>query len=487
MPPPLPSPTPARVSPTRELLVIAAPTVLTMVSYPLKQFIDAWMVGRLGPEFLAGQGNGAVAAFLPISFFLGLFTVVNTWVAQHLGAGRPERGAAYAWNTLWLCLFGWLMMAAAAGLVAPLFGALRHDAVIENAEITYGRLLLLGSFFPIAARGLSHYFYGVHRPTPVMVATIVGNIVNLALDWLLIFGHLGFPELGIAGAAYATIIGGMVEFSIEFAVFLSPAYHRAFGTRSNRRLSLDRVREIWRLGWPGAVAWVNELTCWAVFMTILVGFFGPEHNAAGWIAMRYMQLSFMPAVGMSIAVTAVVGRCVGAGDRAAAAVRAWAGVRLAMIYMGVFAVLFIVFREPMVRFFAHGAYTPEEQARVVAIGVRLMILAAVFQLFDAIAIVMAGALRGAGDTVWPGLVGAVLSWVFIVGAGWLLMTLTPGLESLGPWLGAAGYIIAMGIAMPLRFLIGPWRRITLVRPASGEKPATPAEPSGDPQWPARAD
>ncbi|RMH25320.1 MAG: MATE family efflux transporter, partial [Planctomycetota bacterium] len=383
-------------SPTRELIVIAAPTVLTMISYPLKQFIDAWMVGRLGPEHLAGQGNGAVAAFLPISFFLGLFTVVNTWVAQHLGAGRPRAGAAYAWNTLWLCGIGWVGMALSAVLVEPVFSALDHDPVILESEIAYARLLLLGSFFPIAARGLSHYFYGVHRPTPVLAATIAGNVVNLALDWVLIFGHLGFPALGVEGAAIATIIGGMVEFGIEFTVYLSPAYHRAFGTRAGQRFDRRRVREIWRLGWPGAVAWMNELICWGVFMAVLVGSFGAAHNAAGWIALRYMQLSFMPAVGMSIAVTAVVGRRLGAGDRAGAAARAWAGLRLAMVYMGGFAVVFVVFREPLVRLFLTFSAEPTpQQQRVITIGVDLMILAAVFQLFDAVAIVMAGALRGA--------------------------------------------------------------------------------------------
>ncbi len=460
-------PTAVEPSPARELIVVAAPTVVTMMSYPLKQFIDAWMVGLLGPEHLAGQGNGAIAAFLPISFFLGLFTVVNTWVAQHLGAGRPERGAAYAWNTLWICLFGWIGMIALAGLVGPMFRSLGHAPVIEQSEIAYARILLLGSIFTIASRGLSHFFYGVHRPMTIMIATIVGNVVNLGFDWILIFGKLGFPALGVEGAAYATVIGSGVEFAIPMIVFLSPAYHRAFGTRHNRRFNMDRVRDIVRLGWPGAAQWVNELGCWGIFMAVFVGSFGAEHNAAGWIALRYMQLSFMPAVGMSIAVTAVVGRRVGMGDRAGAEKRAWVGMRLAVIYMGAFALAFVIFRRPLVSFFALGGnYTEEQAAAVISVGSRLMILAAVFQVFDAVAIVMMGALRGAGDTVWPGVVSALQSWVIIVLGGWLFVRFAPGLESVGPWIAAAAYIIAMGVTMLLRFTHGPWRKIELVKERS---------------------
>lgn len=447
-----------------ELLRIAAPTIVTMMSYPLKQFIDAWMVGLLGPDYLAAQGNGAVAAFLPISFSFGLFTVVNTWVAQHLGAGHPEKGAAYAWNALWMCMIGWVGMLAFAAFVGPLFRMLHHAPLITQLETDYARILLAGAFFTMAARAMSHFFYGVHRPVTIMVATIIGNIANLGLDYTLIFGKFGFPALGIRGAGIATVIGGVIEFTIPMIVFLGPAFHRAYRTRIHKRISLERIGEIVRLGWPGAFQWFNEMVCWSIFMTVFIGSFGAEQNAAGWITLRFMQLSFMPAVGMSIAVTAVVGRCIGAGDRASAERRAWIGTGMAMAYMGAFAVLIVIFREAAVNVFISKRYTPEQAEIVRSVGEKLLILAAMFQVFDAMGIVLLGALRGAGDTVWPGVASAMEAWVFIIGGAWLAMRWLPALESIGPWISLAAYIILMGVTMALRFRFGPWRRITLLAP-----------------------
>lgn len=452
----------AKRSPSVELLAIAAPTIITMMSYPLKQFVDAWMVGKLGPDALAAQGNGAIATYLPISFIFGLFAVVNTWVAQHNGAGHPERGAAYAWNSLWISFFGWIGLLIFAIAVGPLFGLADHSPSIHRMETAYARIMLGSALFALAARGMSQFFYGVHRPFTVMIATIVGNLVNLGLDYVLIFGKFGAPALGVHGAGYATVIGSAVEFAIPMAVFLSPAFHQTYGTRFNKALSRDRIAEIVRVGWPGAVQWVNELASWGIMMTIFIGRFGAEANAAGWVAMRYMQLSFMPAVGMGIAVTAVVGRYVGAGDFAAAEHRTWLATRMAMLYMGAFAVLFVVFREASIRFFTSDEYSPEQAAELLRIGKQVMILAALFQIFDALAIVLMGALRGAGDTVWPGMVSMVQSWVFVVGGGWLAIELAPQLESIGPWIAAAVYIVVCGVTMAWRFRFGPWRQMKLV-------------------------
>jgi len=456
--------------PLAELLIVAAPSVATMVSYPLKQFVDARMVAELGPEALAGQGNGSILVFLIIAFFYGALTIINTFVAQHLGAGRPERGPAYAWNGLYICALAWALMAGLAFFVEPIFAAAGHGALVLEHETTYARILLFGSFFTIASRGLHQFFYGVHRPMVVFVGTLVGNVVNIVLDYALIFGAWGFPEMGVAGAAIATVIGTAVEFSIPLALFLSPLYHRLFSTRAAWRLSLARLREIAALGWPTGLQYGAEIACWGLFMTVLVGRFGAEQSAASWIALRYMQLSFMPALGLSFAVTAVVGRRLGRGEPRAAARRAWLGLKVGMVYMGGFGLALVVFRDPLVRFFIGAEYSPQEAEQVLQAGKSVMIIAAVFQIFDAVGIILAGALRGAGDTVWPGLVTAGLSWMVIIGGGAMMIWLAPGLESLGPWVAAAAYIILLGVAMWTRFVRGRWRSIDLVKEARAGAP-----------------
>ena len=473
--------------PLREMLVIAAPTVVTMTSYTVMQFIDGLMVSKIdppSPDYMAAQGNGGIIAWLLIALGLGITGVLNTYVSQNLGAGKPREGAAYAWNALWICVITWVVLMLPGALFAgELFGLMssasealgaggaagEDSASLQEMQTEYARILLAGGLLVLAGRTIGHYFYGMHRPMIVMIAALTGNVVNVVANLGLIFGNFGMPAMGVGGAALGTVIGAGVEFAIPLAVFLSPKYARELGTLAGWRPSARHLRDLFKIGWPGGLMFFNELVCWSYLMTVLLGAAGRAagesaviHNTAGWIGLRYMHLSFMPTVGISIAVTAIVGKCMGMGRPDIAASRSWLAMRLALLYMGACAVGFVLFRVWMVDLFVPDDMGAEERAQLIAAGSTVMIAAAVFQVFDAVAIIMSGALRGAGDTVWPGIATIVLSWTCIVGGGHLLIWLTPELGSLGPWIGASAYIIALGIALLVRFMKGKWRSIQLL-------------------------
>jgi MATE family multidrug resistance protein len=300
----------------------------------------------------------------------------------------------------------------------------------------------------------------------------------VVLNYVLIYGEEGLPSLGLPGvpgtprlgvygAAVATVCGGVVEMLIPAAVFLCPRMHRELGSRSSWRPRWKPVRDLVRVGWPASVQFGNELICWAIFMSGLVGLFGADHMTAGWIALAYMHLSFMPAVGLSVATTSLVGRYIGAGQPDVAAARARLTLRVAVLYMTACALLFFLFRAALVGIFIASDLDPERASHVHSIGVKLLICAAVFQTADAVGIIYSGALRGAGDTVWPGAVTVVYSWVLIVGGGWAFTAFWPQIESIGPWLGATAYIIAYGLTMAVRFERGSWRSINLLGRSSG--------------------
>jgi len=458
------------------MLTVAFPAVVTMTSYTAMQFVDTLVVSRLGPEAVAAQGNGGIAAFVPASIMFGVVTMVNTFVSQNLGAGRPERGAAYAWNALWLTIATWAVVLIPYAIALPaVFRTMRgvmHLAVdphVATMELEYGRILVLGMVATICARGLSHYFYGLHRPRIVMISAIIGNVVNIPVSIALVYGWHGIPALGISGAAIGTVIGSVVELTIPMCLFLGPRYATQFGTRTAWRPDLAKIGEICRIGWPAGAMWGNEILCWWIFMSGLTATFGVAHNTAGWAVLRYMHLSFMPAVGLSIAVTAVVGKAIGAGRQDLVRRRTWLGMKVAMIYMGVCALGMVAFRGSLVGVFLDSDTSPELRANVIAIGSTLLLVAAAFQVFDAMAITLSGALRGAGDTLWPGIVMIILNWVCIIGLGYALVVWAPELKSLGPWLGAAAYIVTLAIAYLWRFESGAWERIKLV-----DQPAMPA-------------
>lgn len=483
-----------------EMLRIAAPTVATMASYTAMQFVDGLMASRIepaSPVYLAAQGNGGIAAWLVISVLLGTLMVVNTYVSQHLGAGKPEKGAGYGWAALWLSLGFWVLAQPYALALPWLYGAMGHEGELLRLETRYAQILVAGAVFTTGARGIAQYFFGMHRPMVVLWAVLAGNTVNVALNLLLIFGAeglgatgwvaidavagatawmagvLGVPAMGLSGAAVATVIGSAVELAVPLAIFLGPRFNERYATRSAWRPALGPIRDIVRIGWPGALMMASEIVCWSYLMVFLLGAAGVRagesaevHNAAGWIALRYMHLSFMPTVGLSIAVTAMVGRCMGMGRADLAARRAWLGLGISTAYMGVCGLAFVVFRRELIGLFAPETMEAAAVARLIEVGAGVMIAAAVFQVFDAIAITLSGALRGAGDTVWPGVATVALSWACIVGGGWGLMALAPGLGSLGPWIAAASYIVLLGVYLFWRFAAGSWRTIRLV-PAAG--------------------
>jgi len=454
----------------------AWPTALTMTSYTLMQFIDSLMVAELGTMEVAAQGNGSIWQFTLVSFLLGILAMVNTFVSQNVGAGRPHDAAQYAWAGLWFSAISWVLLLVPFAFVLPvLFRFFGHEAELVVLETSYARVLLFGGFIMLASKSMSNFFFGIGRPRVIVCAAILGNIVNLLLNFVLIYGERGLPALnipgipgtpalGVTGAAIATVLGTAAELAIPLVIFLGPAMHARFRTRIDWQFRWRPVRDLLRVGWPNGLSFCNEIVCWAIFMSVLVGLFGTLHLAAGWIVLRYMHMSFMPAVGFSMAATSLVGRYIGAGRPDVAAQRARVAVVMALVYMTVCGLLMWWFREPLVALFTHGENTtPETAAEIIRIGSVMMICAAIFQTFDAIGIVYSGALRGAGDTTVPGVATVVLSWTVIVGGGWLLATRVPEWTSLGPWIAAAAYVIILGVFMGGRFEGGRWRSIKLLR------------------------
>ncbi len=474
--------------PLREMVKIALPVVVAMTSYTLMQMVDKLMVSRLGPDpiYVGAQGNGGLAAFIPISIVTGCLTVINTYVSQNLGNKTPERAPAYAWSGVWLGVLAWILLIPYALSMESIFLAMGHAPERAAMEASHGRPLVLGAIFTISARAFSQFFYGMHRPTVVLAAEISANITNFVCNSFLIYGAIapaptgnslfdawfsftasvcqsvGIDRHGVEGAAFGTVMGTMVEMLIPAAVFLSAKYNRLYGTRRAWRPSVTHIKDILRIGWPGGLMFGNEMFCWAFFMVYLVGGFGEHHSNAGWIAHQWMSLSFMPAVGISVAITAVVGKCIGAKRHDLAAKRAYLGLGVASTYMTAMGLCFVLFRNEMVGIFISGETSAADRAEILALGTKFMIAAATFQLFDGIAMSMSGALRGAGDTVWIGIVTVFLAWAVIVGGGIFMVRVFPDLGSVGPWMTASAYIICLSLIALGRFTSGRWKTIKLL-------------------------
>jgi MATE family multidrug resistance protein len=425
------------------------------------------MVSWVGPSVFAGQSVGGLVAFLPESFAIGALSVVNTFVSQNLGARRDRRCGQYAWS-------GAIMVAAFMVLVLPLaafgrqiFAAIGHSPAVQTNEVLYFRYMILSMPVTLSISVLEQFFYGIHRPRVVFAAAIAANALNIVGDYVLIFGKLGLPALGLRGAAIATMSCWGVQLTILASVFLSGRMHARYATRNARAARLWQCKDIVRIGWPAGLNFIIDIACWNVFTVFLVGRFGTGQLAAANVAARYISLSFMPAVGISVAATALVGRYVGEGRLHLARLRVRTAAVAAVIYMGVCGAAFLAFRHNLIGAFVNigdqrAAAEGIDLSSIVTYGGRIMVCAAVFQMFDAIGIVYTGALRGAGDTRWPLVVSGVMAVVMLVGGATAMVLLLPQLQSLGPYLAATAYIIALGGVMFWRFRSGTWEKIDLL-------------------------
>jgi len=465
---------PARWLGVGEVVRLAIPTVVNTVSVTVMQFVDAWMVSDVGPAALSAQLAGGMSAFSLICFFLGVLSSVSTYASQNLGAGRPERAALYGWHGLWVA---WGAAAVLVSLIpmAPYALGLLSDVSPEVTHLAtqYFRLMLLGTVFSLPARALGAWFIGVHRPQVNVVAGVIANGVNVWMNWLLIYGHFGLPRLGLVGAGIGTVVGFSVEASILMGAFLFSGVGRRFGVRGAIGLRWGAIRDLFRIGAPAGAMFTGEMLMWAIFTNRIVGSFGTAHMTAAAILMRYWQLCFMPALGVGAASTAIVGRYCGAGRPRLAWRRAHAALLLVEAYMVTTGLIIWFGRDTFV-----GLFNGLEIHRggpwglaldgtvsdplIQSIATRAILFIVLCQAFDAMSVTFSGALRGAGDTLWPGAVQLVLAYTVGLGGSTLVAYMKPDWGSLGPWAMVSAYVIAVGCAMWGRFLSGRWRRMRLV-------------------------
>lgn len=443
-----------------DLLLLAMPIIATMVSRTVMSFVDFVMVSKLGTEAQAAILPAQILLFCMISFGMGMMSVVNSFVAQSLGRRQYAECSAYAWQGLHLSVGIGLALLPAWFVVPALFAGVGHEAHVQQMEVIYVQIGILGVGPTTAALALANFFTGIQRPAVGFGSALISNLFNVAANYTLIFGHFGFEPMGIAGAAWATLLAAILQMAILLAWMLRPRINHLYRSRQTWRPSRKRLGTIAWFGLPAGFQFMIDIASWTIFALFLVGQFGTVQLAANNLAFKLLELSFMPTVGVGVAVTATVGKAIGQRryDLARLTVR-W-GILFGSVYMGLVAVLYLMLRYQMV-----GLMT--SNPAVVHWAVRILVLCAVFQVFDALCIIYGGALRGAGDNHWPALVISVYAAVIFLGGGWLITRLAPQWGSLGPWIAATVYIIVLGTTLWARFVFGPWEKIKMIQPAVG--------------------
>lgn len=438
----------------REVMAMSGPIILGTLSYTIMDFFDKLMVAQLGTEELAAVGSAGLWSYTLGTVFLGIIGCVSTFVSQAIGRGEPHRAAPYAWAGIYLSIGIAILSVLLWPLSAPLFGAMQHDPETTRLEVLYFNIRLLSYVSLAWNTALAAFFQAANKPMiPTYIALFV-NVIDVFLNYVLIFGKLGFPRMEVAGAAWSTVFAMWLQAGLLTVVFLGPKFNTLYATRRNWRIELERVRELVRIGLPNGLTFFLDIANWAIFTSFIVGYFGAVHLAAHNIAISLMHLAFMPAVAINQGIAPIVGQWIGRQDFVRAKARTYTALKITAIYMGFIGVVNAIF----------GAWIIDlgfsDEAEVIQLGAHLLLLAAIFQAFDAINIVCAGALRGAGDTRW-------MMWVTFISAYLIFLPLALVLafplegRTYGAWVGATVYIIALSGFLFARFHSEKWRDIQI--------------------------
>ncbi|MCF6283762.1 MAG: MATE family efflux transporter [Candidatus Hydrogenedentes bacterium] len=439
----------------REIMVMSGPIILGSLSFAIMEFIDRVMVNKLGTEALAAIGSASIWSYTMSTLVLGVVGCVGTFVAQRLGRNENRLCGAYAWQGLYLSLIAGLTAVAFYPIAPYLFGLMGHEPEVTRLELVYFQIRLF-SYLPLAfVTALATFFQAANHSVVPMFVAIVVTALNIVLNYMFIFGHWGAPAMGIAGAAWATNISMYVQFFLLFAIFLSPFAHARFNTRANFRFDREKTMEILRVGVPAGGMMFLDVANWSIFISLVVGRLGVVPLAANNVALSFMQLCFIPAFALNQGIAAIVGQYIGRQDYGRAKARTYTALRLGMGYMVVMGIIFAIFGSTMIE----KVFAPEEPL-VLSLGHQLLVLAAVFQLFDAICIVMGGALRGAGDTRWMLVITFLTAYVVFIPLATTFAFYFDG-GVLGAWIGAAIYIIVLSGFMWWRFRSERWRDIRI--------------------------
>ncbi len=443
---------PSRAGGVREVAQLAWPLVLAQMSQTTMHVVDSIFVGQLGAAQLGGLGFAVIWLWTVFSVFSGSSTGVQTFVSQAHGAGDERVCGGWAWQGLYA-----LVPATAvtlflfAALAELLFTAVGAPASLREPALSYIAMRPLGFVGLILWMVLAAFFRGLGDTRTPLIATLIANAVNIVLDYGLVLGRIGLPAWGIAGAGVATSIAEWVGFVVLAIAFARPALVRRFGGWPVAPSRL-RIRRFLRTGAPIGGQWVLDMSAFAIFTT-LVARMGDASMAATQAMIALLTLSFMQAIGIGLAATTLVGRYKGAGSLDAALCSLVSALKLAVALAVGIAALFLLAPQALM-----GLFT--DDVDVLALAGPLLALGAAFQFFDALQIVIGGALRGAGDTRWPFLVQTLLAWALRLPLVWLFAFRWEA-GVLGAWYAEFVFILALTLTLAWRFRGGAWKQIAI--------------------------
>ena len=426
-----------------KIIKLSYPIIIGQIGIVLMGVADVVMIGRLDATNLAAAGLANSVYFLVSIIGIGTLSAVSAMVAKAKGAGHNNDTAILFGQSIWAAL---ALSAFISGVLLVLTFNLEWFG--QSYEVTYLtksylHILNAGTVFMLLFTGIKQFSDGLSITKPSAVITIAGLLLNVFLNWVLIYGKFGFPRLELDGAGYATSFTRLMMALVMFLYIIRGSVYKQWLKVKDNNGSLFFFKEIFRIGLPSGMQYFFEVGAFAS-AAIMIGWFGKEQLAAHQIAINLASVTYMVATGLSTGGSIAVGDAWGRKNKKDLIMSGKAALIMSILFMGGTALLFAVFNTFFVNLYI-------DDVLVGGMAANLLLIAALFQLSDGVQCVSLGILRGINDTKIPTVFTVIAYWVIGIPIGWVLAKYF-GLGLYGIWFGLSLGLTFSAVMLSIRFL-----------------------------------
>lgn len=444
-----------------ELLVIALPMMASSACDTVMIFTDRLFLAKLGTSQMNAALGGGLMSFVLMTFFIGLTGYSTALVAQYYGSGQKQNCAVVVTQAAVIAVVAYPIILLLAPLAKASFSASGISQEQLVPQTLYFNILVYAAIIGLLRNVLACFFSGIGRTRIVMIASVVAMVVNVGANYLLIFGNYGFPALGIRGAAYGTIIGGICGLIILSGSYFLGKTCSKYKVRHSFRLDPGVMGKLLKFGYPAGLEFFLNLAAFTAMITLFHSE-GPAVATAATITFNWDMVAFIPLIGIEIAVTSLVGRYMGAREPDTAHRATMSGLKIGSIYSIVMLAMFIAIPTVLVNVFRPDV-SDAAFSQSLPLTLFMVRLVAVYVLLEAVVVAFCGALRGAGDTFWAMCISVALHWLMV--AVLFVMFKVVHASAQLAWVALITWFMLFSFVFYLRYRSGKWRKIEVVHDA----------------------
>ena len=436
-----------------EVFRVALPLILVASGNSVKLFCDRAMLSHFSNNQMEAAFTSGITYFTLLVFFIAIVSYCNIFVSQYYGAGEYDRVGIVVWQGVFISVAAGALLGTGLLWAEPLFALLGRDQSMQLDQVRYVKILFAASVFPLMMVAFTSFWGGLGRTWMVLLIEFSTVVINIILNYMLIFGNWGCPPLGIVGAAYGTVVSTFIGTVFAFLIFISAENRKVFNTLPDRVFHFEIIKKILKFGVENGVRAVLDVGAFNVFVIIL-SYYGTLTGQASTITFTVNALAFIPLFGIGNSISILVGQGIGSKNIELAQRVVKSGAAILTIYLTVSFLLLTVFNFiPLALFNINSDLLRSTTSKY-------MFFVAVELVFNGIAILYSSAISGAGDTNYPMKLTLYISWgVFALP---LIVIYLSGLSSTFAWLVFVFHVIPKAVILYYRYRSGLWENMKVI-------------------------